>query len=428
MREELTGRIKHLLNDSKFASDDDFRSALKDTLLALANYEEHLFEGALSELKNEREAEKRHVRKNAKWNVETRLLRQEELEDFKNLREIKTGCGILFPPNNKELVNEQSDESIVSPHFLRTSYENFCEIVEDAQKIYEGCFLDNPERKFSYRLQLNVEYVKKERILQKLCNIYNVEAPLIFSPYARRAVDIEIIEGLSKEDYGLADFCWKQNGLMNDDVEMIAGNILAWNIEVSEKNPESEGNKTDTKYYVYPYIIPKGTTSYILPDTPLTNIVNPVIQENSICIYTRKQLEDTQAELVTVYDTSNDSDDKNIFQCRQKNHLYTPGVLRTKGDAEAILQEFEMRPRWECRFNDCLPPGKGEEGIRGYREEHKYEYALTSDGLLWGDMRQRPQIVIGFKGELLFLTDYANYVLQYMREHFPLYRWAGVRL
>lgn len=417
MKGELIAEIKRLLERADFGIDDDFRPIIKDALVALANYEEKLLENAVQELANESDAERKQVKKGTDWCIETRLLKLEDLPDYPYLKQIPAECGILFP------ASDEASTFIYAPHFLRSSYEDFCSVV-DAHKIYEGYLRNDFNQKFHYRLQVNESFVEKERILNNLREIYKIDIPLIYSPYSRRAIDIDIVEGLVASEYEQADFCWKENGLMDCGVEMVSGRVLAWNIEIKDCAPSFEDTYTDTKNFVYRYDVQPNETSYVLPRTQLTNIAEVYKKENAVHLYTRRKMDDRQADKIVVYDLPTSEEGNVAFRSGFQHHFYNLVQLRTRGDVEAVLQEFTS-PQWKCKFKECLPLGENQGNIPRYRKYHRY---LTgSNELLQGSLRRSPKILVDFEGDALFLADFANYVLHYMEEHFPLYRWAGVR-
>ena len=264
--------------------------------------------------------------------------------------------------------------------FLRTSYEDFFSFTD---KNFQGAG-------FTYQLKPNYRFVEAEEKIFRVGRIYR-EPVEIFSPYARRAVDICIF-GEPQE----LNFRFEENNL--------AGKILAdkkfyWNVEI--KSAED-------------FFDELGDSDYLLPNTPpefddglvAKKIDGKIIFEPTENIYP------DEFELIKILPTEN----------KIAPNIFGKQRLRTRGDVEFVLSGLE-RDGYSCRFGKF--GDSGAKKIRRYTAEHRYP-CLRDEEFLRAKMRL-PVCTVKFKGEEIFLTDYANFVLNFLEQNFPEFNWAGER-
>lgn len=282
------------------------------------------------------------------------------------------------------------------PFFLRVPYEEFQNFLH---KDYFG-------KDFKYKLVPNCRFVEAEEKIFRIATIYN--APVqIYSPYARRAVDICIAEKSAADFTKLADldFQLEKNNLAD---KLLLNNKFYWNVQI--KPVETSWDKQDGDIYEYGFENQFDSQIYILPETDsrFDDEIEALKSEGQIILKSPRELPN---EFVAVKILTAES--KIAPRILSKNRL------RTKGDIEFILSGLAWK-NFHCSFGNF---GGSAKKILRYSKEHKYP--TSQDENLLRAKIKLPVCTVKFFGEGIFLTDYANYVIHFLEEYFPEFNWAG---
>lgn len=368
------------------------------------NSDEKFFESIISDLQKDMTAELQKIKSRAEMefrNFDEKIIEIEtSIAESKNLEPLKiTGC--IFFANTQNSFSDLDGEPNTLPHgpfFLRVSYEDFFTYLN---KDYQG---DG----FTYQLKPNYQFVEVEHKLFRLSQIYNVPCK-IFSPYARRAVDIRIV-GKSKEDFTrLADLNFKlaENNLQG---KLLMNENLYWNVKVKSCVEQWQHKVGDL--YEYGYTDGVDAATYIVPnsDANFDDELEFVRADGQIILKTSREFPVGDCDLIKILP----------LKSKINSKIFSKPRLRTSGDINFVLKCL-MRENYSCRF------GKfgGNAQIKRYDGEHKY--FTSADENLLRAKRQLPTCTVKFSGDKLFLTDYANYVLNFLEERYPEFNWAGER-
>ena len=320
------------------------------------------------------------------------------IEESKQLEPLPIDSCIFFAntQNDYEDLYGESKTFNYGQLFLLVPYEEFYSYLS---KNFQG---DG----FTYQLKPNYQFVEAEHKLFRLSQIYKIPFN-IYSPYARRAVDIRIVDK-SKEDFSRPsdfNFRLKENNLQGK----LVNEKLYWNVKFKPCEPAGTDKVADL--YVYRYADDVDLNTYVLPDSD-TNFDDELesvrVDDNQIVLKTpREFLKDTY-DLIKILPTKSKIDYR----------IFSKPRLRTIGDIEFVLKCLS-RDNYSCRFGEF----GGQEKITSYTDEHKY--FTSNDENLLRAKRNLPVCTVKFSGDRLFLTDYANYVLNFLEERFPEFNWAG---
>lgn len=299
-----------------------------------------------------------------------------DIEPAENFFPVEDDAAIFFAER------QNIDESATfdgGGFFLRVPYEDFFALLNR----------DFCGAGFTYQFKPNYRLVAAEEKIFRVGRIYG-ESVLIFSPYARRAVDVAIF-GEPQE----LNFRFAENGL---DGKILAGKKLYRNVEI-----RSAKNFYDETF---------DEATYLLPVTPLEFDDDFVTKRIDGKIYfdTSQEIYAEDCEIVRILPTRSHIEPR-IFS---KQHL------RTTCDIEFVLSGL-AREGYSCRFGN-FGDGSGKK-IRRYSSEHRY-FSVRDEKFLRAKMRL-PVCTVKFSGDEIFLTDYANFVLQFLDENYPEFNWAG---
>lgn len=358
----------------------------------------------ISDLRKDIKAELLKIKSSAEMefrNADEKIIEIEtSIVESKNLEPLKiTGC--IFFADTQNSFGDLYGEPNTLPHgpfFLRVPYEDFTAYLN---KNFQG---DG----FTYQLKPNYQFVEAEHKIFRLSQIYKVPFK-IFSPYARRAVDIRIA-GKSKEDFTrLADLNFKlaENNLQG---KLLMNEKFYWNVKIKSCTEQWQHKVGDL--YEYGYTDGIDAATYIVPnsDANLDDELEFVKADGQIILKTPREFPDGECDLIK------------ILPLKSKIHskIFSKPRLRTAGDINFVLKCLS-RENYSCRF------GKfgGNANVKRYSGEHKY--FTSADENLLRAKRQLPTCSVKFSGDELFLTDYANYVLNFLEERYPEFNWAGER-
>ena len=326
--------------------------------------------------------------------IETSIAESKKLEPLKI-----EGC--IFFANTQNSFRDLDDKPNTLPYgpfFLRVPYEDF---VAYLSKDFQG---DG----FTYQLKPNYQLVEAEHKIFRLSQIYKVPCQ-IFSPYARRAVDIRI-SGKSKEDFTrLADLNFKlaENNLQG---KLLLNEKFYWNVKIKSCVEQWQHKVGDL--YEYGYTDGVDDETYIVPniDANFDENLEAVRADGQIILKTPREFPEGKCTFIKILPLKNKIDSK----------IFSKPRLRTAGDINFVLKCLS-RENYSCHFVKF----GGNANVQRYGGEHKYFTSADED--LLRAKRNLPTCTIKFSGEKIFLTDYANYVLNFLEERYPEFNWNGER-
>lgn len=317
----------------------------------------------------------------------------EQTEGFELLK--IDGC-IFFADDEGKLGELDNDEPKTLPYepiFLLVPYEKF-------QSYLNKDFYGDG---FTYQLKPNYQFIEAENKISRLAQIYH-EQFQIYSPYARRAVDIRISDKSADDfsDTPNLDFKLDENNLSD---KLVMNKKFFWNVEsqIVGMWRNREGYGYDRNADALEYILPNC-------DQNLDCKIDVKTSDDRIFFETELDFLSENCELIKILPIKN----------KIAPRIFTKPRLRTQADINFVLKCFE-RENYSCTFKKF-----GGEGdfIKRYDGEHKYFTSADED--LLRAKRNLPVCVIKFSGDEIFLTDYANYVLNFLEWRYPEFKWVGV--
>ena len=418
MRGNLQGKLNEIIGKSNI-QDKELKNVLIHTFSALATYEDAVLQDV--EGKVNMFLDSGQTGWNRVWNITTALVKAEDVGSMteKGFREIHVGNSCFGTDDN------MGDQADLYEHeeqfFLNCPYERLSEI---CSKAYVGSICCNGDRTktFTYYLVPQYRFVEQEYALFRLADIYHITKPVIYSPYARHAVDVRLehmaLQDVMQHHDWQLDLNLKENGLEHI---LITGHRLMWNVEIADS--ETVGltplhQSQDTGGYEWFYDDVQANT-FLYPIAPCDEINKG---KDKIEIFYRGEPASTQYKKITISETSQDA---RYFENNFRSKGFDSTVpLRTKADMAHVLSRFQNES-FSCKFSHMVKKSSEYGGVVcRYKKEHKY--AVDSNELYLTDLRYKPCCAIAFGGEGTFLTDYANYVLHFMEQHYPEFTWIGI--
>ena len=307
--------------------------------------------------------------------------------------------------------------------FLDCEYDEIRNIVGDLsrKKIYKGSYIkDGRITKFDYSFEFDNSFVKAQERMFSYAEQYCVKNPVVFSPYSHKAFLVKFDESIKKEDVEL-DFCFEDN-----NIPVIDGEIcLYWNIRQSmetDKTYDAKEPYGDKTKYVYSFKkTKKGIYLLPLPVNNQTKIYEIRFVENGVEIVTDHDIEDF---LVFEYNEL-DLNSRVVKERQSKKMLFVNRVEEKIQNRRRILSEGDIERAIGCfrEWQDiCCDRSNGEGRKHVIRYSKKY-IADRKDKTMFNSIRR--EYVYFKKTNNRFLTDYANYILEYLEYYYPEIEWAG---
>lgn len=274
------------------------------------------------------------------------------------------------------------------PFFLCVPYDEFDSLLNAD---YQGAG-------FTYQLKPNYRFVAAEEKFYRISRLYGVPMQ-VYSPYARRAVDVCIFGEASELDLRLAE-----NNLAS---KLMTNHKLYWNVEIDFVTWDSVSLDGEYRCTV------EDDLSFVLPssDAAIDDEIDARREGNQIVFRTARGLPLDKVERIKVLPQ----------ESKIAPRLLTKQRLRTQGDIEFVLSGL-ARDGYSCRFGKF---GSAAGNITGYAKGHEC-FTSADENLLRANNRL-PICSVKFSGEEIFLTDYANFVLNFMAETYPEFNWTGER-
>lgn len=430
MNHGLEREIKTIIARS-YSGDSGERRTLEEIFSALARHQENF----LSELKTRIEEESAANDYDEDFEVAVKIVKRSDMEARRDFVPVKTSSDLLFADRNDspfEGSTPPQDEVFQANFFLDVSYEdlkNFCE-----PKKYQGYLVttDGAKKNFSYTLLRHGKFIEREKILFDLAALYKIRCPVIFSPYARKAVELKI-EGLDETDLASLktfDLMLAQNGLSG---KLLTDCELCTNVEI-EKSDTNHGGAVEEYIgadgnlirYEYFHVLDRGKKVFVLPNQPCDDLRLKINDdERKITLGYNSVLQERSCKIVRFNRVKEISSDTFTNEFARRN--FAPR-LRSEGDLEKILACFNATrfgKMFPAHFNS-LGGNKSFRPITIYRRED--QYFIPDENRLLENFRSKTICRVKFSGDgnSKFKTDYANYVLHYLSQSYPEFTWAGV--
>ena len=391
------------------------------------------------------------------WNVVTALVPTVKSTETSGLHRI---IGLREEEDSGEnLLGEALHIYIKGTYFLDCPYEEvaaLCANERDNDYPYEGRIsMQGKEIPFRYRFVPYLRFIERERELFDMAEMYGIATPVLFSPYARRAVKIQISSEDSTvvdllQDAGIVPFCFAENHLAD---KIKSDTVLMWNIQRKEMSPppyhpvEEKGHSFFAPYGDRPIY------RYEFGNVNEREFICPAQEEQKHLVSAVKDTENKRIILITEKELSEDCISMRIvggMDTFEKYHaedwgrtlfsnmdgerreiVFPKERLRTQGDLERVLYALQMPAHGlSCAFvnNVCPAPKKDQNIIRRYAKQFAYGVTdVRREQQLYGRRRNLPYAYILFSGDAAFLNDYANFVLSFLERRYPDFQWVGVQ-
>lgn len=424
MNDNVKSRIISIIEKSGI-KDEQLRSTLKKTFSELTLYEKNILEKVQHQVAENLDLKKETW--DCLWCINTILVKNRDVENIKNkgFNEIKVGNGI-FEKNtfkDKSLEDRAKDFKNESQFFLECAYEDLEDI---CQKQYKGCISNESGevRYFHYSLIPHYRFIKQEELLFKTADLYKIIRPVVFSPYARRAVDIRL-DDVSLDEFiaggeAITSLMLEDNGLK--DI-LLTDCRLMWNVEIEDGTEVFTSSFDDSDSYQYLYFYdPNEESVFIYPRDECDSIYK---KEDRIEVNYHDKAKSDKYEKVTIKSVDDEDYDRCFVNEFDYNQFEKEITLRTVADINNVLTRFRNKTNgFHCRFAQIMDKHQLKSDIiRRYKKEHSY--LKNKNDLYAGALRYKPCCCIDFYGNGVFLTDYANYVLYYMEQNYPEFNWIG---
>ncbi|MDO5296537.1 MAG: hypothetical protein Q4F00_07900 [bacterium] len=366
----------------------------------------------------------------------------------------------------EDLLGEAQYIDMGGTYFLDCSYaeaEALCSAEYADTCPYSGSLEVQGEKlAFRYRLVHDLRCIEAERLLFDVADIYRISKPVVFSPYSRRAVKIQIprqdsraadvLRELPEDD--LTPYCLPDNKLAG---RLLAGKKLLWNLRLGELElPQYQPGGECSTSYASPYrdsitygyeFKEQRNCDFVSPDAD--DIVSLIDAEKDgerelITLRAQKLLVNKCRFLRIIRAEDNIADYRRkvsgaVFFRNYADPLSVPAEmssvwakerLRTRGDIERVLGSLRMSEldlQGEFVAVEAAAK-KGFQVCQRYARELSYGEASCSqrEQALYKKWRSLPFCYIRFSGNAKFLSDYAEYVLFYLENRYPDFQWVGV--
>ena len=402
--------------------EDELKKTLVHSLFAMQAHQQRI----MDELQNRIQNESLPSNEDETFEIFTTLVPRDKISDMNqnDFFEMDSGEDFIYLSpalSLSEIISKQprTFTQPQGPFFLRCEYDRFQDI---CFKTYKGKV---GEQEFRYELVPMYGYIERqEEILFRLAELYNINRPLIFSPYARRAVCINILNDVDADEFSLDDFQLEENEL--SDV-FVFDHVLMWNVKINlPQNLLSGPVTSDTQHFIYSYDNVRRNT-FILPlalyDQPANRLPDDSME--FVCSETFIEDKDYYKKIeITKPDSTRLPIGVEIFSnsCNFQRLLHKEH-LRTRGDVNYILSALSQKD-FSAEF-DMYNKDK-QPSMQIYSQRHQYQSSREEQFNQFVRYNSSAIIQVKFQGSGLFLTDYANFVLHFLKDHFPEYRWVGV--
>jgi len=340
------------------------------------------------------------------------------------------GGGIFF--NSMPKLSQDIRLAVDMPFYLNCP---LAEVGKFLAREYVGQCLG---REIRYQLRRDYTFIREieRKILWRTAKSYGVTRPIIFAPWARRAVKICITDGLEPQE--LVAKAPEVNGkkvLSNDvfraadlKIDLIGGVLLTnrllsvTNLKLSNKAINFAGDGIDEFGHFLNVQGDLSAQDFILPETNSQNF-SIALKDNWSAqrVYTE---EDIRKYRTLTFGQGQSDAWKNVW----RSGISLPR-LRTAADISYELSRYQYEGFFSCRLERVVQPLTNEKISKRIIERYEIDCRYPDDSSSQEFFRAttyRPTCYLLFSGDKIFLDDYANYVLEAMENNYPEFIWAGV--
>ena len=418
---EVDAEIKKIIS-RLFPQDGADRQMYEKIFSALAEHQENF----LNELEKRIDDESKTQDFEKDFEVALKLVKRGDSESKRNFFEIDLNSSFIFADGE----GLSSDKSF----FILESYgdiKNFC---KPGKFLGQVVTADGTTKNFQYSLQRHERFVQHEKILSEVATLYKIRRPVIFSPYARKAVDIKIF------GCKISDFENCRNVNLKLDENSLRGKLLTdfelcWNVKIENQETRRGGELQEDEHYIsadgilirheYFHTFDKNEKIFVLPSQHCDDWKIISGDERKIILRYHSVLTERSCKIISFNEVENISGEIFTNDFPKKNNKLR---LKTAGDVEKVLSCFNL-----TRMGKIFPVGfekfnaKNFNPIEIYRREDRY--FTQAENHLLEKIRNKPVCLIKFSGEkTIFKTDYKNYVIYYLEQNYPEFSWAGVEI
>ena len=313
--------------------------------------------------------------------------------------------------------------------FLATDYATSRSLAYE--KTFEG---RRGEKIVPYRLRFASLFIEAEHRLRETSELYHVTRPVIFSPWARRAVMVETEEADASEETEPLDLCLEANGLAGILRE---GQMLYWNFEwLVRQDADNSGRSPafDDVHGVRTYLTEdQGTRErpeqrdFLLPEqlTGIRSVEKDSEGHQIVITGTNDWYEDSseRCELFRWYRPGAASA-VTFANAFAKGRTTASGMLCTHAQLDYLLQQLTQAPFAVTQAEADKPAAV----LLRYERGMAYDRDRTQE-LFRRRARGGQTIRLTFActdaAQSMFLTDYANFVLAALERRAPYITWIA---
>ena len=321
-------------------------------------------------------------------------------------------------------------------------------------------------REFRYELRRDYTFIREveRKLLWRVAQSYGVTRPIVFAPWARRAVKICITDGLTAEELAtLAPEVDGKRRITNDvlqaanwQIDLIGGVLVTnkrlsvTNLKLSDKAINFVSNGTDAKGKFLNVQSDLANQAFVLPE-----IAEDESQDFFITVEEDWQAQRvyTDANIPKYYTLTFGECEPDAWRNVWRDGYFLPR-LRTDADISCELNRYQYEKIFSCKFERVIQPPLREKFskrliqryetalrypdadrtqelfrpklYRAEQDDHRKNPDANRPQELFRATTYRPICYLHFSGDNIFLDDYANYVLEAMEKNYPEFIWAGV--
>jgi len=388
--------LQSIIDNTEFhlekQSENSLKKVLKKTIQELYNYNEVVLEG----------------------------IKEKVLFPQKEFAIGEIACALIPKEQNINLspLPLQNEALLKDIIFIDADYEEMRYIVGDdeTEKFYEGFYwINGKKEKFYYKFQFKNVFLEAQKLLFQLDKYYNIDNPILFSPFCQKAFCIIYKDEIPQETERIEYYFKEQSIPVVED-----NSTLFWNLSVKKTDIISYTVKTpyDSKEK-YKYIIekPEKNWYYILPQNNHTLIYDIQFTEKGTEIWLDHDLESfilVEWNDMDWEQTEIKKFQKRIFSNKLKKNHFTKRI-HSLGDIEHALLPFRNNMNIVCSTTEKL-----DKIYLRYSAKYKNHFQKISYNHL-----KRVYLKFQAKEFFPYIEDYVNYVLSYLEYQYPEIEWVG---
>lgn len=295
------------------------------------------------------------------------------------------------------------------------------------QKEFQGCYQSLEKRiiSFSYQLVPEMELLEAEEELNRFAKFNDIDVPLIYSPYFRRLVRIDINAEMSEKEAETIDLQLENYPELKSILRL--NHRAVWNVHFKEATASDRMETYQRTPFRYCHYYHTNSNEYIHFETPNPSDFDILRTDRQIEIYTNyERLENVN--LLEITPLAILSKGISWSFCHFDNLIPVPPRIRTKSDIFDIIGRFRFENETPLRLSEILTTETG--GNDTFCEYHRSEmYPEYQD--LFKNSRpssgQNARIIrlIFEKDDSNFFYDKVVMVIHSLNQHYPEFCWKG---